>query len=410
MNAVASPIPVPVQIEVQPGPGLLADVGSGPSLAAHRSRYGVLSTPDLSALLSLIEGAGIRGRGGAAFPFATKLRLSASGRVRPYLVINLSESEPASAKDAALALTRPHLVLDGAAATAAALGAKEAHLALPGKRPEVVTAVRRAVAEREDRVRWVTHVGDARFVAGQSRAVLELLAGRPNKPVTAWDPEAKSGHKGRPTLLSNAETWAQVGRLVLVGAQAYAATGSGGEPGTTLLTLNRTGTVPRVIEVAFGTPWSAALPPAWHGGRYLIGGFHGVWADWTMLDSLRVSANDMRAANLPLGAGAVWALHEDQCPVVATSEVVGYLAAESSGRCGPCLNGLPALAAALHGVRTGAAGPTEVGRLARLVAGRGACAHPDGTVRLVDSLFRTFAAEVHAHTSRVCLVGQREPV
>ena len=79
------------------------------------------------------------------------------------------------------------------------------------------------MAERRDRrVRLVRHVASPRFVAGQARAVLELMAGRPNLPVTAWSPEAVAGHRSRPTLLSNAETWAHVGRLLHAGPPSRA--------------------------------------------------------------------------------------------------------------------------------------------------------------------------------------------
>lgn len=388
----ASPVRVPTDVHVQPGPALLDGLSGGPSLAAHRRQYGEVPRVDVDALLAALDRLRVRGRGGAAFPFAVKLRTAAQGR-RPAVVVNLSEGEPASAKDSALALTRPHLVLDGAVATAYALGARELHVVVPQERPGVGEAVRAAVAERHDRVRLVVHVAQGRFVAGQARAVLELMAGRPNLPVTAWTPEAVAGHRGRPTLLSNAETWAQVGRLVLAGAERYAALGTADEPGTTLLTLS--GATPTVVEVEHGTPWRSVLPPAWSGRPLLVGGFHGSWVPWTALVDGTVSVDAMRAAGTPLGAGVV--VCPDECPVTFTARVVDYLAAQSAGRCGPCLNGLPALASAVRAVADGTGLTGRVEELAALVAGRGACAHPDGTVRLVRSLLAAFPVEVALH-------------
>ena len=249
-----SPVPFSDRVTVHPGPALLAGVEEGPSLAAHRRQYGEVPAFPPEELDEAVRRIGLRGRGGAAFPFAVKLETVRKQRGRPVVVVNMSEGEPVSAKDAALAMNRPHLVLDGAVATARALHAREVHVVLPGERPAAAAAMRQAIAERSDRVRIVTHVADSRFVAGQARAVVELMSGRPNLPTTSWQPEAVSGYKGRPTLLSNAETWARVGLLVLRGVAAYCSVGTHDEPGAALLTFRMPGTDPTVVEAAYGEP------------------------------------------------------------------------------------------------------------------------------------------------------------
>ncbi len=392
MNA-PSPVPIPTDLAIHPGPGLLLDIQSGPSLAAHRQQYGPVPRIEVASLLESAERLRLRGRGGAAFPFAIKLRAAAEGR-RPVVVVNLSEGEPASAKDSALAMTRPHLILDGAVATARALAAGTVHVILPGDRAGVVAALNAAIAERSDPVTIRTHQADPVFVAGQARAVLELMAGRPNRPVTAWTPEAISGHKGRPTLLSNAETWAQIGRLVLVDEAGYRRFGTATEPGTTLMTFTGDGT-PEVKEVEFGTRLRDVLPAGFAGRPALVGGFHGAWAPWATLASARVSVDGMKSLSIPLGAGVV--VSPPECPVSFTARIVDYLAGQSARRCGPCFNGLPALADALQSVAHGRGGTGRVEQLSATVVRRGACAHPDGTVRLVRSLLATFPAEVVAH-------------
>lgn len=401
-----SPVPVPAELRIHPGPALLAGVAEGPSLAAHRQRYGDLPSLDAAGLHAAVARVGLRGRGGAAFPFATKLD-AVTGRRRSVVVVNLSEGEPASAKDSALALARPHLVLDGAVAAANALDTREVHLVLPGDRPATRRRIQDAVAERDDRVRFHRHTADPRFVSGQSRAVVELLSGRPNLPVTSWAPEAVDGLRGRPTLLSNAETWAQVAQLVLLGEAAYRRQGTVVEPGTALLTFTGPGRLTEVREVPYGTRMRDVLPAWARRAPALVGGFHGAWASWETLASLRVSVPGMRLLGVPLGAGVVHVPDPGACPLAVTAAVVDYLAGQSAGRCGPCRNGLPALASAVGAVVHGHGGAERVEQLAGLVAGRGACAHPDGTARLVRSVFAALPDEVAAHARGRCVVDRR---
>jgi NADH:ubiquinone oxidoreductase subunit F (NADH-binding) len=395
-----SPVPHARELTVRPGPALLAGIERGPSLAAHREQHGPPPMLDRATLLSDLERIRLCGRGGAGFPFARKVH--ALGPGHPVLVVNLSEGEPASAKDTALALTRPHLVLDGVVATAGALAAREIHVALPGERRAVAAALHAALRERDDPVPVHTHTAEPRFVAGQARAVVELLSGRPNLPTTTWAPEAVSGLHGRPTLLSNAETWARIGLLALRGVREYARIGTVQEPGATLLTVGSAGSIPTVHELPYGDRLRDVVPRERHGRPLLIGGFHGSWATWETVASLRLSATRMRTLGTPLGAGVLLSLEADDCPVELTSRIVAYLAGQSAGRCGPCFNGLPALAAALERVSQGEGGTERVEELSRLVVRRGACAHPDGTVRLVRSLLSTFAAEVATHSSGRC--------
>ena len=350
----------------------------------------------------------LRGRGGAGFPFATKL--SAAARRRAVVVVNASEGEPASHKDAALITCSPHLVLDGAATAAYALRTREVHIAVPSEFPAIRLVLEKALRERfaaGERLKVQLHDAAPRFVAGQAQAVLQLLAGRENLPVTAWQPEAINGHRGRPTLLSNAETFAQVGYLAAVGPRGYAAHGTASEPGTALVTLRGDGMDPEVREVAYGTPLKDVLNQSEMSRPLLLGGYHGTWLTPAQLSGLRVSRNDIAAAGATLGAGVMLPLAEGWCPLVRTAALVDYLAGQSARRCGPCLNGLPAMAETLRALVHGGGPVRRVEELCGLVVRRGACAHPDGTARLVTSMLQRFPEEVDSHSLGTCRSSQK---
>lgn len=398
-------------IEVADGPRLLAHLDDGPGLEEHRARSGPLAAMTLSDLLAEARSVSLKGRGGAGFPLAVKLGTAARRR-RPLVVVNAAEGEPASGKDTALMVLAPHRVLDGAVLAARGLATREVHVVTPSDRPAVGEAVAAAVSERRgsrEKIRWTLHAADPGFVSGQARAVIELMSGRPNLPVTAWEPEAVSGYRRRPTLLSNAETFAQLGELVRLGAEAYAALGLPDEPGTALLTVTREGHR-RVVEVAAGTPWSWLLTADELSRPVLTGGYHGTWAAPGQLVTALVGRGEMADLGLALGAGVVIAPGHRQCPVRLTASICAYLAASSAGRCGPCLNGLPALSAAVTSLAEGRSPEAAVARMSAVAATverRGACAHPDGTARLVRSLLEHCDDEVRNHLTGRCL--QTEP-
>ena len=165
-----SPVPTTDDLDIHPGPALLAGLDDGPGLEAHRRRHGALLDQGLDHLLRVVSD--VHGRGGAAFPLAAKLETvvaqgrGVSGRRRPVVVINASEGEPASAKDTALLLVRPQLVLDGAQVAALAIGARDIHVVLPGDRPRAHHAMTQAIAERANeprsRLRWHATTAEGR--------------------------------------------------------------------------------------------------------------------------------------------------------------------------------------------------------------------------------------------------------
>ena len=359
-------------------------------LALHHDLHGSLPRIDRSGLQDLTEAVGLRGRGGAGFPVSAKL---ASLPRRTYaVVVNGSESEPASHKDRALLTGVPHLVLDGAVATATAVGARLAVVAVHD--PDAAASVQAALAERTDPVRIELAMTPGEFVGGEARALLRGLSGGPALPPGRRVLPSHSGLASRPTFLSNAETFAQIAILVRYGAHRYAETGLPAEPGTQLLTVSGLVARPGVLETPVGVPLDVVLRAAGAvPGPILLGGYHGRWL--TGPNHLSLSR---LAGPLPVAAGVVVALGEETCPLGETYRVAQWLTARSAGQCGPCVFGLPAVTEQLGRVLRGE--PADVRRPLSMV--RGACAHPDGAVRFVGSALDAFADDIHAHRTGGC--------
>lgn len=393
-----------------------ADPRGGAPLAAHLDHHGLpmLSAVDPAWLVEEVERAGLRGRGGAAFPTATKLEVVGHGRRRAVVVANGAEGEPASAKDAVLLAQAPQLVLDGLQLAAAATHAGEAILCVKGSAGEAHAAVGRALRERDAAGRdalpiRVVVVPDG-YVTGEESALTHLLNGGRAVPTTVPPRPFERGVDGRPTLIQNVETLAHVALIARHGADWYRGLGTAAEPGTALVTLRGAVAKPGVREIALGTPLAALVQ---HGGGdlahargVLIGGYFGTWLDPRSAASATLDAASLRPFGAALGCGVVAVLPGDACPVAETARLVRWLAGESAGQCGPCVFGLAAIADALERLADPRAARhrnrdgdplARVRRWCGEIAGRGACRHPDGAVRLVASALRTFEADFEDH-------------
>ena len=350
---------------------LLAGANENPTLANHLARFGALPGPD--GLVELVAEAGLRGRGGGAFPTATKLAAVAAQGGRPLVVANAVEGEPLSRKDRSLLRVAPHLVLDGASLAARAIGADRAVIATALPAPELETAVFERSRQRLDPVALSVERVASGFVAGEETAVVQALARRGSKPTLKPPYPFERGLEGRPTLVQNVETFAHLALIARYGPEWFAG-------GTLLVTLGGAVARPGVHEVPLG----ASLPDVISacGGlagpisAYLVGGYFGGWVAADAAHSVQLTPD-------AAGAGAIVALPASTCPAAECARVVRYLSDESAGQCGPCVHGLAAIADAFADARRDRRGDLE--RWTAMVAGRGACRHPDGAARFVRS-------------------------
>jgi NADH:ubiquinone oxidoreductase subunit F (NADH-binding) len=216
----------------------------------------------------------------------------------------------------------------------------------------------------------------------------------------------------RPTLVQNVETLAHLALIARYGAAWFRSVGTGAEPGSMLTTLHQADGSQNVLEVPIGTGIADLLRLDEGVQAVLIGGYHGAWLPAAQAARLPLANAALRPLGAAVGAGVLAALPAGRCGVVEAARVVRYLALESAGQCGPCFNGLPRMATALGSL----AGPrpdprvrADLERWAGLVEGRGACHHPEGTVRFVRSTLQVFAGEIDRHARGQCTGHSSQP-
>jgi NADH:ubiquinone oxidoreductase subunit F (NADH-binding) len=401
---------------------LLPPAGASPALAEHVERYGRMPSlrGESAALIAAVEASGLRGRGGAGFPTHRKLRAVAAGR-DPIVVANGVEGEPASHKDALLMRINPQLVLDGAAAAAAIVGAKRVIVAVGRGAGGAHAVMAAAIDERRragGRERFELVAVPERFVAGEESALVNWLNGGPAKPTFVPPRPFERGVRGRPTLVQNVETLAGIALIARQGGDWFREAGSDREPGSMLATFGGGVRRPGITELTSTTTLRAALErcdglsePV---QAFLIGGYFGTWVPAAAALDAPLWNGALRPLGASLGARVIAALPRARCGVAETARIVAYLARESAGQCGPCVFGLEAIARALDSIaRCHHDASDALRRLRRLtpqVTGRGACAHPNGATRLVESALTVFAEDIRHHVAGSCSMRSFEPL
>ena len=375
-------------------PRLLAGLDRADPLdhAAHLAVHGPLPAVDLDRLLALLDESGLTGRGGAGFPLATKLR--ALRGARPTVVVNGSESEPASRKDRTLLRRAPHLVLDGALAVADAVGA-----------PRVIVAVHDAAAPTRSSTRSASD--------GLQRRVRVTRTGPDSSPARrapccASSPAARRCPRAARSCRRTTASWCRTSRR-----SRRPPFSRGPAPAASprpARATSRDGAADRrrgASPVRASSRRRSARRWASCCGRGRDDAALSWPADTTApgcgrTPTCRSPGPDSRQQARP-SAPVCLALDDATCALGELARVTQWLADQSAGQCGPCAFGLPALAADVAMIAGGEPRALALAeRHAAHVAGRGACAHPDGASRFVTSGLAVLGEELHAHAHGGC--------
>jgi NADH:ubiquinone oxidoreductase subunit F (NADH-binding) len=395
---------------------LLAGIVEREDLEQYRAAGGYGAVDDVERLLEIVDEAGLRGRGGAAFPTSRKIQTVREGADVPVVVANGEEGEPASVKDKWLLRHRPHLVLDGLRLAALMVGSEDVHVYVA----DVASAssIQLAIDELGRTDVWNTPITltvvSPTYVAGEETAVVQALNGGPPLPTDKPPRPFEVGVAGRPTLINNVETLANLPLIHRLGAVGYRELGTAASPGTFLLTLTRSDSG-GLYEVPFGETIRGVL--GWLGedadavsGLLMGGYFSGVLGAHGL--DVPLDYDSMKAIESGLGCGAIALISTASCPVAVSAAVMNYFAQENAAQCGSCFNGTAAMSAVLQALVDYRVDDADLKRLehwSTFLRGRGACGTLDGATNVAASLLREFPELVADHQRGSCAVCDSGP-
>ena len=254
-------------------------------------------------------------------------------------------------------------------------------------------------------------VVDPGYIAGEETAAVRALNGGPVKPTDKPPRPFEVGVDGRPTLVSNVETLANLPYIQQHGSSAFREQGTSRSPGTLLVTITGADRPPGLYEVPHGLPITELL--ALHGVSNdrvrgaLMGGYFAGLLNRDVLDAT-VDHETFQRLGSGLGCGAISVITDD-CPVAVAASVLAYFDRENAGQCGSCFNGTAAMAAVAGALRDGVATEEDLTRLRRwsvVLRGRGACATLDAATNVAASLLDQFPNAVQLHLDNACQTCQ----
>jgi NADH:ubiquinone oxidoreductase subunit F (NADH-binding) len=371
------------------------------------------------AVLAELRRSGLRGRGGAGFPTATKWEAIRSHPCPTrHVVCNAAEGEPGTFKDRWLLRSNPYQVIEGLAIAARIVGAARAMVAVKRSFDREIRLVRRAVTEMRssgmlEGVAVELVAGPDEYLFGEEKALLEVVEG--NDPLPRIFPPYQIGLFARrgspnPTLVNNAETLANVPVILREGADQFRRVGTEACPGTMLFTLSGDVRRPGVYELPMGTPLRELLEGAGGGPARraeLKAVFAGVSARVITREQFDtpLDFDSMRAIGSGLGSGGFVAYEESTCLVKATLQFARFLWIESCAQCPACKHGAAEIVEALQRIERGTGSEADVRTaLAKCgtVTGGARCALPTGMSLTVGSVLGSFEEEVREHLGRPC--------
>ncbi len=306
-----------------------------------------------AAIIEEVTASGLLGRGGAAFPTGRKWAAVAAEPTRPrYLICNADESEPGTFKDRLLLEADPFTVVEAMTIAAFATGCEQGYLYIRGEYPEATRTMVAAISQVRQAGMLGGDVmgagfsfdveirrGAGAYICGEETALMESIEGKRGEPRQKPPFPTQSGLFGKPTVINNVETLANVPGIIEHGARDYRSIGTEQSSGTRLFCVSGAVSRPGVFEVEMGTSLRELLELA--GGvdgelqAILLGGAAGSFVTDEALD-LPLAFEDARRAGVSLGSGAVVVFDRTTDMTEIVARIARFFRDESCGQCVPC--------------------------------------------------------------------------
>jgi NADH-quinone oxidoreductase subunit F len=380
-------------------------------------------------VIAEVKASGLRGRGGAGFP--TGLKWSFMPRTFPgqkYLVCNSDEGEPGTFKDRDILRLNPHIVIEGMAIAAYAMGIPVGYNYIHGEIFEVYQRFEEAL----DEARQAGFLGDnilgsqfnfqlhafhgfGAYICGEETALLESLEGKKGQPRFKPPFPASFGLYGKPTTINNTETFAAVPWIIRNGGPAYLEVGKPNNGGTKLFSITGDVERPGNYEIPLGTPFAKLLELAggMRGGSTLKavipGGSSAPVIPGNIMMDTTMDYDAISKAGSMLGSGAVIVMNDTRCMVKSLLRLSYFYFEESCGQCTPCREGTGWLYRMVNRIEHGQGRAEDLDLLdsvAGNIMGRTICALGDAAAMPVRGFLKHYRDEFAYHIEhKRCVVA-----
>jgi bidirectional [NiFe] hydrogenase diaphorase subunit len=376
-----------------------------------------------------VSRSGLRGRGGAGFPSGVKWGLVArTAGDQKYVICNGDEGDPGAFMDRSIMEGDPHRVLEGMAIAAYAVGANQGYIYVRGEYPLAIRRLQRAIrqAEREGvlgtrifdtpfQFRVDIRIGGGAFVCGEETALIASIEGGRGQPHARPPYPAASGLWGKPTLINNVETYANIAPIVVHGGAWYAEYGTEKSRGTKVFALAGKIQNTGLVEVPFGITVREVIEDVAGGitGGHQFkaiqtGGPSGGCVPASMLD-LSIDYDSLASVGTIVGSGGLLVMDDTSCMVDVARFYMDFCMHESCGKCIPCRTGTAEAVRILDRITTGLGTHDDLERLEMLcpyMQDASLCGLGQTAPNPVVSTLRYFRDEYLAHIdARTCPAG-----
>ena len=380
-----------------------------------------LKTQTPADIVEVVKAAGLRGRGGAGFPTGVKWGFLPRNVFPRYLLCNCDESEPGTFNNHQIIDRNPHQMIEGVALSAYAIEAKTAYIYMRGEFAAAALTLERAIAEAYQAgflgknilgtgydLDMYVHRGAGAYICGEETALMESLEGKIGQPRLKPPFPAVAGLYGKPTIINNVETLANVPLIVERGVEWYRSHGTEKSPGTKCFSLSGHVNRPGNYELPFGVPLRELIESPEYGGgmrggrpvKIIIpGGASAPWLTAKHLDT-PLDYEGVAAAGSMLGSGAVIVLNDTVKAPHLAYKMDEFFKHESCGKCTPCREGNHWLVKVLHRIAVdGHAHPEDIPTLHGIynqMAGNCFCLLGESAVMPIKSALQLFPEEFEA--------------